>query len=117
LDELGFDWDPTGKRAAKELSWEEGFGLLVSLFKPSHSFIALVLNLSTAKSQVDFGQSNGHYNVPPPIDRHDQDGARLYRWVQSLHMEHRALQSGQESTLLDDVGVSALLNIGFRFQI
>lgn len=74
-------------------------------------------NPSNAKSQVDFGQSNGHYNVPPPIDRHDQDGARLYKWVQSLHMEHRALQSGQESTLLDDVGVSALLNIGFRFQI
>jgi hypothetical protein len=43
LDELGFDWDPTGKRATKELSWEEGFGLLVSLFEPRHSFIALVL--------------------------------------------------------------------------
>ena len=30
LEAIGFDWDPTGKRAAKELSWSDGFGQLVS---------------------------------------------------------------------------------------
>lgn len=28
----GFDWDPTGKRAAKEMSWDDGFQQLVRLF-------------------------------------------------------------------------------------
>jgi hypothetical protein len=32
LNEIGFDWDPTGVRAAKEVSWDEGFEELVSFF-------------------------------------------------------------------------------------
>ncbi|KAL3801964.1 hypothetical protein HJC23_010308 [Cyclotella cryptica] len=31
LEEIGFDWDPTGIRAAKEMSWEDGLEQLVSL--------------------------------------------------------------------------------------
>jgi hypothetical protein len=37
MDALGFDWDPTGKKAAKELSWSDGFGRLVSRFKVFNS--------------------------------------------------------------------------------
>jgi hypothetical protein len=33
LNEIGFDWDPTGVRAAKEVSWDEGFEELVSFFR------------------------------------------------------------------------------------
>ena len=31
LDEIGFDWDPVGKRGARELTWNKGFEQLVSL--------------------------------------------------------------------------------------
>lgn len=119
----GFDWDPVGKRAAKEMSWDDGFQRLVcscclrnlsSILTKVESLIHDMLRLFVLP-KVAFGEAQGHYNVPPPVSS-DIESRRFYRWVQSLHLENRALQTGEESKLLSDTRLASLANIGFRFH-
>ena len=66
--------------------------------------------------KVNFGQTYGHFNVPPP-HRNDPDGSRLHRFAQTLHMEHRTLQNGRATRMLNGDRVAALLSIGFKFEM
>eukprot|EP00956_Cyclotella_meneghiniana_P003658 scaffold4452_cov40-Cyclotella_meneghiniana.AAC.1 len=61
LNDVGFDWDPTGVHKAKVLKWEDGFEQLTK-----------------------FGQIHGHFNVPLALVV--GENSCLYRWVQLLHV-------------------------------
>ena len=65
---------------------------------------------------MQFGQANGHLNVPPPFDEKDKTANRFFNWVQSLHMDYRSIQNGGEASMLFGDRISALVGIGFQFQ-
>lgn len=106
-----------GKRAAKEMSWSDGFQQLVSLFRSIECFScqeeSLTYHLLSLKTA--FGEYHGHFNVPPPVSG-DLESGRFYRWVQSLYLENRAMQNGEDSKLLSDARLALLANIGFKFH-
>mmetsp|Transcript_18625 Transcript_18625/g.44835 ORF Transcript_18625/g.44835 Transcript_18625/m.44835 type:complete len:738 (-) Transcript_18625:209-2422(-) len=95
LDAVGFEWTPRGNT---RMTWDEGFGML-----------------------MDFGRTNGHYNVSYPdttsedVDKRS-DEFRLYKWVESLHGMYRSYKLGRQSGSLTDERVVLLIKHGFSFR-
>merc|ERR1712194_831457 len=103
LDAVGFEWTPRGHTRIK---WEDGWELL-----------------------VEFGRSNGHFNVPNPkttaiqASKEEVDlplakskAQRLYSWVKSIQRMYRQYKLGRKAGSLTDERVLSLVKIGFVFQ-
>jgi len=51
------------------------------------------------KQLTEFGEQNGHFDVPVPLEDDDEDDVRFYNWVQKINYELRAYNNGNTTKL------------------
>jgi len=51
------------------------------------------------KQLTEFGEQNGHFDVPVPLEDEEEDDVRFYNWVQKINYELRAYNNGNTTKL------------------